>query len=54
MKFKVDSKMVLGAASLLLGVATMIVNDKKDSNSKAKLKEDIKKEVLESLSKNEG
>ena len=44
-KFKVDSKVVLGVASVVLTGLTLLVDNKKSANEKNELKAEILKEL---------
>lgn len=51
MKFNINGKTALKVGSVLLGIAVTVLQNKSEQMEKAKFKEDIKKEILNDLSK---
>lgn len=50
MKFKIDSKTVLGVAKIVFAVGGLIVAHKIEENNRKEDKEELKKELIEELS----
>lgn len=51
MKFNVNKNMLVSGGLVVLGIAQMILNNKKQSNDLTSLKNKVVEEVMETLSK---
>ena len=52
MKVNIDPKKALSVASMVLGVAGVLLTNKVDANNRSAMKDELKKELLDELSKN--
>ena len=51
MKIKIKPEAVVAVASIALGVAQALLNNKKDANDRAALKNELKEEIVKDLLK---
>lgn len=49
-KIKIDPAKILSTTVTVLGVVGMLLSNKAEENAKKKMKEDLKKEILEDIS----